>query len=85
MSPLDECCRRCQACERVWCCDNDVSPGEDQGICRDCFDVEDTRTEADLLNAHDSLGFVSVEWSAIAENDTELGTWWAPALGSESA
>lgn len=82
MSRLEDCCRRCAACERVWCSETDVSPGEDQGICRDCFDVEDTRTEADLLAAHDGAGFVSLEWSQIALNDAELGAWWASGMES---
>lgn len=78
-----ESCTTCAACDRPFCRDNEVSPGEMGGLCSECWDKTGGRTEADLLAAHDGAGFVSREWSVIAENDTELGAWWAPALTDE--
>lgn len=59
-------CEACTTCDcgRTYCRDNEVSPGEMEGKCSDCW--------AELLAAHDGAGWVS-EWSQIADN--ELGSW----------
>lgn len=74
MTRIEDCCYRCERCSVRVCAEDDISPGEADSICRSCWD--------DLLNKHDSLGFAA-EWSAIAQNDDELGAWWASALTNE--
>lgn len=77
MSPLEECCFICVGCGLRHCTQNDASPGETDNLCPSCWLTKDDRTEDDLLNAHDSLGFrsptVAAEWSEIADNDLRVG------------
>lgn len=87
MSPLEDCCFRCVGCDLVHCTQNDTSPGETDNLCPSCWLTEDDdRTEADLLAAHDGLGFrspaVAAEWASIADN-AELGSWFADGMGRE--
>ena len=43
---LEPCCAVCIGCDRVYCRDTEPSPGEESGICRDCFEQEDDGPEA---------------------------------------
>jgi hypothetical protein len=36
-----EACAVCVGCGLRWCRDENVSPGEADGICRDCYETED--------------------------------------------
>lgn len=38
----DDCCVTCVGCGLDWCRDNDTSPGEASGICRDCYETEES-------------------------------------------
>lgn len=71
-TPEFECCYRCRACSETFCTQVHDSPGEADGLCVACWETEDDRTHDDLLNAHDSAGWVA-EWASIADN--ELGAW----------
>lgn len=47
MTPLDcDACRLCLGCSVTFCRDNEVSPGEGDGICTACFETEDDGPEA---------------------------------------
>ncbi len=39
----DECCATCVGCGLKWCRDERPSPGEADGICPDCYELEATR------------------------------------------
>ncbi len=38
---MPECCTTCAGCLRVYCRDNETLPGEESGICPDCYELED--------------------------------------------
>jgi hypothetical protein len=35
-----EACTTCATCGRVWCREDETSPGEGSGICRDCYEAD---------------------------------------------
>ena len=37
----EPCCGTCAGCERTYCRDAEPSPGEADGICPTCWDIED--------------------------------------------
>jgi hypothetical protein len=41
MIPLPECCTTCVSCGLPWCRDETPSPGEVEGLCPDCWELED--------------------------------------------
>lgn len=49
MTRLEDCCTTCLGCGRVWCRDNETSPGEESGICPSCYETEDPDDERNAM------------------------------------
>lgn len=39
MTPIEDCCYRCEGCDGIKCRDNEPSPGEQGDLCASCWEA----------------------------------------------